>query len=63
MFPHRKLQLEFSKQKSIKSVHSGGVTWLDLDRIEQRYLLAGAADGSIAAYDVQVRGTLRLPCY
>ena len=52
--PCRKLQLGFSKQKAIKSVHSGGVTWLDLDPIEHRYLLAGAADGSVAAYDVQV---------
>lgn len=30
------------------------VTWLDLDRVEQRYLLSAAADCSIAIYDTQV---------
>ncbi len=45
--------LEFSREKVIKSAHNGGVTWLDLDCVEERYLLAGAADGSVAAYDVQ----------
>lgn len=45
----------FSREKSISSVHTGGVTWLDLDCVEERYLLAGAADGSVAAYDVQAR--------
>ena len=45
--------LEFSREKVINSAHNGGVTWLDLDCVEERYLLAGAADGSVAAYDVQ----------
>ena len=48
----------FSREKSISSVHTGGVTWLDLDCVEERYLLAGAADGSVAAYDVQARRVL-----
>lgn len=30
-----------------------GITWLDLDRVEGRYLLASAADASIAVYDTQ----------
>jgi DNA excision repair protein ERCC-8 len=37
----------------IKSAHKGGVTWMDLDPVEQRYLLAGAADASLAVYDTQ----------
>ena len=50
----RNLDLAFSRSKAIQSAHAGGVLWLDLDRIDHRYLLAGGADGSIAAYDVQV---------
>jgi DNA excision repair protein ERCC-8 len=49
----RLLSLEFSHDKVIRSVHTGGVTCLDLDAVEQRYLLAGAADASIAVYDTQ----------
>ena len=32
-------------------MHEGGLTWLALDNVESRYLLASAADGSVAAYD------------
>lgn len=46
--------LEFSNAKVIRSVHTGGVAALDLETGEQRYLLAGAGDGSIAVYDTQV---------
>ncbi len=49
----RRLGLGFSDSRAIKSVHQGGVTWLDLDHVEHRYLLAGAADASIAVYDMQ----------
>ncbi|KAI7842161.1 hypothetical protein COHA_004184 [Chlorella ohadii] len=45
--------LEFSHSKVIRSVHTGGVFCMDLDPGEQRYLLAGAADASIAVYDTQ----------
>ena len=45
--------LEFSNAKVVRSAHSGGVTALDLDPTEQRYLLAGAADASVAIYDTQ----------
>ncbi len=51
----RNLDLEFSRSKAIQSAHAGGVLWLDLDHVDHRYLIAGGADGSIAAYDVQVR--------
>ena len=49
-----------SVEKSVESVHKGGVTWLDLDGIEHRWLLAAAADASVAAYDIQVRITCPL---
>ena len=42
-----------SVEKSVESVHKGGVTWLDLDGIEHRWLLAAAADASVAVYDIQ----------
>lgn len=45
--------LEFSNAKLIRSIHTGGVAALDLDAVEQRYLLAGAGDASIAVYDTQ----------
>ena len=37
-------------------MHRGGVTWLDLDGVEHRWLLSAAADASVAAYDIQARG-------
>ena len=52
-FTCRAESLHIANQKSIDSVHKGGVTWLELDCVEHRYLLAGAADASVAAYDVQ----------
>lgn len=45
--------LEFSTEKVIQSAHTGAVTCMDLDHGEQRYLLAGAADASLAVYDTQ----------
>lgn len=51
--PARLQSLEFSHTKVIRSVHTGGVFCMDLDAGEQRYLLAGAADASIAVYDTQ----------
>ena len=54
-FTSRAESLHIANQKSIDSVHKGGVTWLELDCVEHRYLLAGAADASVAAYDVQAR--------
>ncbi|GAB4816816.1 hypothetical protein N2152v2_003862 [Parachlorella kessleri] len=49
----RRLGLQFGQSRSLQSVHQGGVTWLDLDLIDHRYLLAGAADASVAVYDTQ----------
>ncbi len=54
--------MQVSAEKSIESVHKGGITCLELDSVERRYLLAAAADASVAAYDVQVRD-IRLHIY
>lgn len=44
--------LAFDTKKQVTSAHKGGVTWLDLEPAENRYLLAGSADCSVAIYDV-----------
>ncbi|MEW5302760.1 MAG: hypothetical protein WDW36_005509 [Sanguina aurantia] len=44
-----KLQLS---SKFLQSVQQG-ITWLDLDRLESRYLLCAGADASVAVYDTQ----------
>jgi DNA excision repair protein ERCC-8 len=52
LFRYSSLQL--SQRKLFRSAHRGGVTWLDLDHVEQRYLLSCASDASIAIYDTQL---------
>lgn len=49
---NRARSLGFDTSKQISSIHKGGVTWLDLERADNRYLLAGSADCSVAVYDV-----------
>jgi len=44
--------LTFSNDKQIHSEHNAGIRWLDLDPIEDRYLLSCASDGGIAVHDV-----------
>lgn len=44
--------MEFNPHKAFDSTAAAGITWLDLERIEERYLLAACADGSLAAFDV-----------
>ncbi|KAG7667760.1 putative WD repeat-containing protein ATCSA-1 [Nannochloris sp. 'desiccata'] len=46
--------LQLSQRKLFRSVHRGGVSWLDLDHVEERYLLSCASDASIAIYDTQL---------
>ncbi|CAD7702734.1 unnamed protein product [Ostreobium quekettii] len=55
-YKYRKVAtLDFSNHKVIETEGQGqGVTWLDVDPVEQRYLLAGHANGAVALYDVQV---------
>uniref|UniRef100_A0A7S0WP23 DNA excision repair protein ERCC-8 n=1 Tax=Chlamydomonas leiostraca TaxID=1034604 RepID=A0A7S0WP23_9CHLO len=49
--------LELARSRNLSEVHVGGVTWLELDTTEHRYLLTGGADGSVAVYDTQALGT------
>ncbi|GAQ85546.1 putative WD-40 repeat family protein [Klebsormidium nitens] len=50
----RLLALDLSTSKEISSGHRSGVTSLQVDNTEQRYLLSGASDGSLAVHDTQV---------
>ncbi len=43
--------LDFSQRKLIATEHEGAVVQLSLDPVENRYLLAGAADATVAVYD------------
>jgi hypothetical protein len=36
----------------------GGIRWMDLDPVEQRYLITAAADSTIEAFDVLVSSTV-----
>lgn len=44
-------QLQLSS-KFLTSVQQG-ITWLDLDKVESRYLISAGADASVAVYDTQ----------
>lgn len=37
--------MEFNPHKAFDSTAAAGITWLDLEHIEERYLLAACADG------------------
>ncbi|EXB39828.1 DNA excision repair protein ERCC-8 [Morus notabilis] len=45
--------LQLSNHKDIVSAHRGSINSLQVDLTEGRYLLSGASDASVAAYDVQ----------
>lgn len=49
----RNSSIQLSNHKEIVSAHRGSVNSLQVDLTEGRYLLAGAADASVAVYDVQ----------
>lgn len=40
--------------KAFKNGQNHGVTWLDVDHVDQRYMLAGSSSGAISLYDTQV---------
>ncbi|XP_064479405.1 DNA excision repair protein ERCC-8-like [Ornithodoros turicata] len=48
----REYDLELSRCKDIEVVHSAGVNSLSLDPVDGRYLLSGAADGSLYIHDL-----------
>ncbi|KAG0600734.1 hypothetical protein M758_11G057500 [Ceratodon purpureus] len=46
-------QINLSGHKEVVSAHHSGINSLQVDCTEARYLLAGAADGSVGVYDTQ----------
>ncbi|KAH9692509.1 WD repeat-containing protein ATCSA-1 [Citrus sinensis] len=50
---HRLSTLQLSNYKEIVSPHKGSINSLQVDLTEERYLLSGASDSSVAVYDVQ----------
>lgn len=46
--------LSLSRHTSVDTSQVGGIRWLDLDSVEQRYLLTAAADSTLEAFDVLV---------
>ncbi|XP_062509442.1 DNA excision repair protein ERCC-8-like [Corticium candelabrum] len=49
----RSRQLDLSKEKNVIHYHETAVKALDIDSVEGRYLLTGAADGGLAIFDVR----------
>lgn len=49
----RARHIDLSTHKEIVSAHHSGINSLQIDCTEARYLLAGAADGSVGVYDTQ----------
>ncbi|CBJ31103.1 WD-repeat protein, putative [Ectocarpus siliculosus] len=52
-------QLDLDINVEIKSPHHGPVTWLDVDSAEERYLLTGGADCTVAVFDLDGAGEKR----
>lgn len=52
--------LSLSASRRIANVQSQGVTWLDMDHVDERYMLAGYSSGAISLFDVQVSLTTSL---
>ncbi|CAL1530334.1 unnamed protein product [Lymnaea stagnalis] len=45
--------LELSRHKEVQTVHTAAVNDVDVDLSENRYLLSGASDGTIAIHDLE----------
>lgn len=50
---NRASSLQLSNHKEIVSPHRGSINSIQVDLTEGRYLLSGAADASVAVYDIQ----------
>ncbi|XP_066472225.1 DNA excision repair protein ERCC-8 isoform X1 [Tiliqua scincoides] len=57
----RVLSLELNKNKDIQRIHASGVSTLDIEPVEGRYMLSGGSDGVIVLYDLE--NFSRKPCY
>ncbi|GMH38513.1 hypothetical protein BSKO_06397 [Bryopsis sp. KO-2023] len=45
--------LSIVSSKSFKSAGGHGVTWLDIDHVDHRYMLASSSKGAVSLFDVQ----------
>ncbi|KAI5067083.1 hypothetical protein GOP47_0017611 [Adiantum capillus-veneris] len=46
--------MELASHKEVVSAHKSGINSLQIDVTDARYLLSGAADGSVAVYDIEL---------
>ncbi|ELU06884.1 hypothetical protein CAPTEDRAFT_147072 [Capitella teleta] len=49
----RAYSLEISKDFDVQKIHTSGITSLDVDSTENRYLLSGSADGIVCVHDME----------
>ncbi|XP_054712165.1 DNA excision repair protein ERCC-8-like [Uloborus diversus] len=49
----RLFDLELSNHCKLQEQYSGGINCLDIDRVEERFLLSGSKDGSVCIHDLQ----------
>ncbi|XP_070791969.1 DNA excision repair protein ERCC-8 [Pituophis catenifer annectens] len=57
----RVLSLELNKNKDVERIHGSGINTLDIEPVENRYMLSGGSDGTIVLYDLE--NFSRTPCY
>ncbi|XP_026526304.1 DNA excision repair protein ERCC-8 [Notechis scutatus] len=57
----RVLSLELNKNKDVERIHGSGINTLDIEPVENRYMLSGGSDGTIVLYDLE--NFNRTPCY
>lgn len=50
----RVASFHLSGARQFSRAHDGGICWLDLEKVEHRYLLSSSADASVALHDTQV---------
>uniref|UniRef100_A0ACB8EPZ6 Uncharacterized protein n=1 Tax=Sphaerodactylus townsendi TaxID=933632 RepID=A0ACB8EPZ6_9SAUR len=61
LLPERVLSLELNKDKDVERIHGSGVSTLDIEPVEGRYMLSGGSDGVIVLYDLE--NCSGKPCY
>lgn len=49
----RVLNLELNNDRDVQRIHGSGINSLDIDPVEQKYMLSGGSDGVIAIYDLE----------
>uniref|UniRef100_A0A8C6XPS4 DNA excision repair protein ERCC-8 n=1 Tax=Naja naja TaxID=35670 RepID=A0A8C6XPS4_NAJNA len=57
----RVLSLELNKNKDVERIHGSGINTLDIEPVENRYMLSGGSEGAIVLYDLE--NFSRTPCY